>query len=132
MNKWPIARIGLLAYVLVSLPWLAVFIFKQEHERTLGPTPSKPGQKTQSKIIDEIGKVRDGDAQAACDLSNYYNFVIGDYEAAYFWIMQAKKLGHPDVTDDVIRALEAGPFSVLPEDPNREQLDPDEILDLLK
>ena len=68
--------------------------------------------KSWEEIVGEIAKVRGGDAEAAYNLSLYYQYQAGDLTASYYWMLQAKKLGFPKATDDVLANFESAPLSV--------------------
>ena len=71
-----------------------------------------------------ISRVKNGDGNAAYELVGYYAIEKQDAASAYFWAVQAKKLHHPLATDDFIKSLEDGVWSVLPDDKKRQSLDP--------
>ncbi|MEZ5327070.1 MAG: hypothetical protein R3F19_18635 [Verrucomicrobiales bacterium] len=60
--------------------------------------------------------VQDGDPDAALKLVMYYTNAVPDATAAYYWTLQAKKLGHPGISDDHIRDIESMIWKDLSED----------------
>jgi hypothetical protein len=70
-------------------------------------------QKLSEELRLEVEKVKGGDGDAAGGLSNYYHFYQGDFTAAYFWAVQARKLNEPNFTDEMVDQIEAGVFSAL-------------------
>jgi hypothetical protein len=85
---------------------------KSEVSGTVGN--AAPRQKTWEEIMELMKRVKDGDHDAAYSLFRYYTFVEGNPTAAYFWAIQAEKLKHPLVGDDVIRSAEFAVWSALP------------------
>ncbi|MEO5715432.1 MAG: hypothetical protein ABIT37_18280 [Luteolibacter sp.] len=90
--------------------------------------PNKIEAAIQKKEWDDtlalISRVKDGDGDAAYELVGYYSVEKQDAVTAYFWAVQAKKLHHPLATDDLIKSLEDGVWTVLPDNEKRQSIDP--------